>query len=114
MATGIIQIIWNRGTAIIGRGKRSELGNGVQDPQGTSLAATGTIRTLRDRGFGSIARDTHSKRADVFFHRSAVTGDGIDQLREGQPVSFEEEADPRDRNRQRAVNIHPLAGSGDT
>ena len=114
MATGIIQGIWNRGTAIIGRGKRSELGTGVQDSQGTTLAATGTIRTLRDRGFGYIARDTHSKRADLFFHRSAVTADGFDQLREGQPVSFEEEADPRDRNRQRATNVQPLAGKGDT
>lgn len=48
---------------------------------------TGTIRTLRtDKGFGFI------KTADgkeYFFHQSAIYGEGIDNLREGDSVEFD-------------------------
>ena len=48
---------------------------------------TGTIRTLRtDKGFGFI-KDSAGK--DYFFHQSAVQGEGIDDLREGDSVEFE-------------------------
>jgi CspA family cold shock protein len=48
---------------------------------------TGTIRTLRvDRGFGFI-KDTTGK--EFFFHQSAIYGEGIDNLREGDSVEFE-------------------------
>jgi cold shock protein len=48
---------------------------------------TGTIKTLRaDKGFGFI-RDTSGK--EVFFHSSAIWGEGIDMLREGDGVEFE-------------------------
>jgi CspA family cold shock protein len=76
--------------------------------------ASGTITTLRDRGFGFIARDGTAGGTDLFFHRSAVKDDGFDRLRSGQRVSFDEEPDPRDRSRQRAVNVQPAGGSDDT
>jgi len=47
---------------------------------------TGTIRTIRaDKGFGFI-KDQGGK--EYFFHRSAVFGEGIDNLREGDSVDF--------------------------
>jgi cold shock protein len=49
--------------------------------------ATGKIRTLRvDKGFGFIT-DTAGK--DFFFHQSAIYGEGIADLREGDSVEFE-------------------------
>jgi CspA family cold shock protein len=48
---------------------------------------TGKIRTLRvDKGFGFI-KDEAGK--DYFFHQSAVSGEGIADLREGDGVDFE-------------------------
>jgi CspA family cold shock protein len=48
---------------------------------------TGTIRTLRtDKGFGFI-KDAAGK--DYFFHQSAVQGEGMNDLREGDSVEFE-------------------------
>ena len=70
--------------------------------------ATGIIRSLRDRGFGFIARDEGGPRTDeLFFHRSAVENDGFDRLQEGQRVSFDVEPDPRDPSRRRAVHVRP-------
>jgi len=74
--------------------------------------ATGTIVSLRDRGFGFIAPDGASGRQDLFFHRSAVAQDGFDRLREGERVSFDAEPDPRDPSRRRAVNVRPLDDGG--
>ena len=48
---------------------------------------TGTIRRLRvDKGFEFI-KDSAGK--EVFFHQSAIFGEGIDDLREGDSVEFE-------------------------
>jgi CspA family cold shock protein len=48
---------------------------------------TGKIRTLRtDKGFGFIKDD---KGNEYFFHRSAVYGEGLEDLREGDSVEFE-------------------------
>jgi len=48
---------------------------------------TGKIRTLRvDKGFGFIKDDSGQ---DYFFHQSAVYGEGLDNLREGDSVEFE-------------------------
>ena len=48
---------------------------------------TGTIRTLRvDQGFGFI-KDSSGK--EYFFHQSAVQGEGLNDLREGDSVEFE-------------------------
>jgi CspA family cold shock protein len=73
---------------------------------------TGTIKTIRaDRGFGFIAPESDTRRADdLFFHASAVEVGTFDELREGQQVSFDEEPDPRDPRRQRAVHVRPVEG----
>jgi cold shock protein len=48
---------------------------------------TGTIRTLRvDKGFGFIKDDAGK---EYFFHQSAVQGEGLDNLREGDSVEFD-------------------------
>lgn len=48
---------------------------------------TGTIRTLRvDKGFGFIKDD---KGQEYFFHQSAIYGEGIADLREGDSVEFD-------------------------
>jgi cold shock protein len=48
---------------------------------------TGTIKTLRtEKGFGFI-RDAAGK--EYFFHQSAIQGEGISNLREGDSVEFE-------------------------
>jgi len=48
---------------------------------------TGTIRTLRvDKGFGFI-KDAAGK--EFFFHQSAIYGEGIEDLREGDSVEFD-------------------------
>lgn len=70
--------------------------------------ANGTIASLRDRGFGFIAPDGASTNSDLFFHRSGLADTTFDQLREGQRVSFDEEPDPRDTSRRRAVNVRTI------
>jgi CspA family cold shock protein len=48
---------------------------------------TGTIKTLRaEKGFGFIKDDSGK---EFFFHQSAIYGEGIDKLREGDSVEFE-------------------------
>jgi CspA family cold shock protein len=68
--------------------------------------ATGTIKTVRDKGFGFITRDGGTND-DLFFHSSNVENQGFDQLRAGQRVGFDEEPDPREPSRRRAVNVRP-------
>ena len=51
--------------------------------------ATGTIKRLvRERGFGFI--QGHDG-VELFFHRSALQGEGFDALAEGQAVEFDVE-----------------------
>lgn len=69
---------------------------------------TGTVASIRDKGFGFIAPDGAAGGSDLFFHRSAIQGTTFDALREGQRVSFDQEPDPRDASRQRAVNVRAL------
>ena len=48
---------------------------------------TGVIKTLRaDKGFGFIKGSGGSQ---YFFHQSAIYGEGIEMLREGDSVEFE-------------------------
>jgi CspA family cold shock protein len=48
---------------------------------------TGTIRTLRgDKGFGFI-KDESGK--EYFFHQSAIYGETMAELREGDSVTFD-------------------------
>jgi CspA family cold shock protein len=47
----------------------------------------GKIRTLRtDKGFGFIKGESGQ---DYFFHQSAIFGEGIADLREGDSVTFD-------------------------
>ena len=66
---------------------------------------TGTIASLRDKGFGFIMVDGATGRGDLFFHHTAVLDTTFDQLREGQRVSFDEAPDARDVTRRQAVNV---------
>jgi CspA family cold shock protein len=48
---------------------------------------TGKIRTLRvDKGFGFIKDEGGN---EYFFHQSAVYGEGLEDLREGDSVEFD-------------------------
>ena len=48
---------------------------------------TGTIKRLNtDKGFGFIRNETGE---EYFFHQSAIYGEGIADLREGDSVEFE-------------------------
>lgn len=64
--------------------------------------ANGTVKTITDRGFGFIQPE--NAREDVFFHRSALVGIDMEQLRQGDRVSFTAENDPRGKG-MRASNV---------
>lgn len=54
---------------------------------------TGKIRTLRvDKGFGFIKGEGGQ---EYFFHQSAIYGEGIGDLREGDGVEFEVSDGPK-------------------
>jgi cold shock protein len=54
---------------------------------------TGTIQTIRaEKGFGFI-KDATGK--EYFFHRSAVSGEELENLREGESVEFDIGAGPK-------------------
>lgn len=56
-------------------------------PAAQEAMVTGKIRTLRaDKGFGFIKDDTGK---EYFFHQSAVYGEGLENLREGDSVEFD-------------------------
>jgi CspA family cold shock protein len=60
----------------------------------------GTIRTLRvDKGFGFIKSEAGQ---DYFFHQTAIYGEGIADLREGDGVEFEVSDSPKG---PRAVDV---------
>jgi CspA family cold shock protein len=61
---------------------------------------TGKIRTLRvDKGFGFIKSEAGQ---DYFFHQTAIYGEGIADLREGDGVEFEVSDSPKG---PRAVDV---------
>jgi CspA family cold shock protein len=47
----------------------------------------GVIKTLRDRGFGFIAREGETK--DLFFHSKELKDVTFDELKVGDAVTFE-------------------------
>ena len=64
----------------------------------------GTVKWFNeDKGFGFISNDNNGE--DVFVHFSAIQGDGYKTLQEGQKVSFDMEADPKNSSKLRAVNV---------
>jgi CspA family cold shock protein len=64
--------------------------------------ATGTVKTLSDRGFGFITPDEGG--GDLFFHQTALVGVTIEQLRQGDRLTYSPEPDPRGRG-MRAANV---------
>jgi CspA family cold shock protein len=69
---------------------------------------TGSIKSLRDRGFGFIAPEGGTRDDEMFFHHSSVVNGSFEQLQEGQQVTFEQAPDPRDPSRQRATQVSLL------
>ena len=64
----------------------------------------GTVKWFNsDKGFGFITPADGSE--DVFVHFSAIVSDGFKTLEEGQPVTFDTEADPKNSRRMRAANV---------
>ena len=71
------------------------------------MAKTGTVKWFnRQKGFGFIEVEGGGK--DVFVHISAVERSGMNDLREGQEVTFEEEQDASS-GRTSAVNLKPVS-----
>ena len=54
--------------------------------------AEGTIKRLTDKGFGFISTPSGK---DIFFHHSALVGATIEQLSEGQRVTYTEGQGPK-------------------
>ena len=64
----------------------------------------GTVKWFNaGKGFGFISNDDGGD--DVFVHFSAIVCDGFKTLSEGQKVTFETEADPRNNGKLRAVKV---------
>lgn len=64
----------------------------------------GTVKWFNsEKGFGFISNDNGSE--DVFVHFSAIMSEGYKSLAEGQKVSFDTEADPKNSKKLRAVNV---------
>ena len=53
---------------------------------------SGVIKSLSDQGFGFIQAETGE---EMFFHSSTVEGVSFDNLREGQNISYQEDADAK-------------------
>ena len=65
--------------------------------------ATGTVKFFNaQKGFGFIVQDDGGP--DVFVHISAVERSGMNNLVEGQKLSFEIQTDPR-RGKSAAENL---------
>jgi CspA family cold shock protein len=72
-----------------------------------TMAKTGTVKWFNaQKGFGFIEVDGGG--SDVFVHISAVERAGMDDLREGQKVSFDEEKDQRS-GKVAASNLKPAS-----
>lgn len=68
--------------------------------------SNGTVKWFNaDKGFGFITNNDGGE--DLFVHFSAIQGEGFKSLTEGQQVTFDSEADPKDSRRMRATNVRP-------
>lgn len=65
---------------------------------------SGTVKWFNSqKGFGFISNDDGG--ADVFVHFSGIASNGFKTLEEGQKVTFDIEADPKNSSKTRAVNV---------
>ena len=63
----------------------------------------GTVKWFNaEKGYGFITGEDGN---DVFVHFSAIQSEGFKTLEEGQPVTFDTEADPKNSRRMRAANV---------
>lgn len=63
----------------------------------------GTVKWFNsEKGYGFI---TGEDGKDVFVHFSSIMCDGFKTLEEGQAVTFDVEADPKDSRKLKAVNV---------
>ncbi len=64
----------------------------------------GTVKWFNEaKGYGFISNDDGS--GDVFVHFSAIQSEGYKTLAEGQKVTYDTEADPKNPSKLRAVNV---------
>ena len=64
----------------------------------------GTVKWFNaEKGYGFISNDNGGN--DVFVHYSGLVGDGYKTLVEGQKVTYDVEADPKDESKSRATNV---------
>lgn len=69
--------------------------------------AQGTVKWFNaEKGYGFIAGDEGGE--DVFVHFSAIQMEGYRRLKEGQKVSYETEADPKNPEKLRAINVQTV------
>lgn len=67
----------------------------------------GTVKWFNsEKGYGFIAGDEGGD--DVFVHYSAIQAEGYRSLKEGQKVTYETEADPKNSEKLRAINVCAL------
>lgn len=67
----------------------------------------GTVKWFNaEKGYGFISNDNGGE--DVFVHFSAIQSEGFKTLEEGQKVTFDTEADPKNSAKLRAVNVCKL------
>ena len=65
----------------------------------------GTVKWFNaDRGFGFITNDETNE--EVFVHFSVIQGEGYKTLSDGQNVTFDTEADPKNSQKLRAINVY--------
>ena len=64
----------------------------------------GTVKWFNsEKGFGFITNNAGGE--DLFVHFSAIASIGYKSLNEGQAVTFNIEADPKNSSKLRAVNV---------
>ena len=69
--------------------------------------SNGTVKWFNaEKGYGFISQESGD---DVFVHFSAINSDGYKTLNEGQKVTFDVEADPKDASKERATNVTVVA-----
>jgi len=67
---------------------------------------TGTVKWFNpEKGYGFVSNDEGGE--DLFVHFSSIVTDGFKTLKEGQKVTFDVEADPKNSSKLRAVNVTP-------